>query len=102
MEEKSVGDQLEGALDGEDGGEEVVPVSQSLRRADYCLQIGLRYTHNIGLRFTPERILTGKQSGGDENADEDAVGHDGVTLQPVAEDPEEEQSEVVQGEPVVI
>ena len=33
MEEKSVGDQLEGAFDGEDGGEEVVPVSQSLRMA---------------------------------------------------------------------
>ena len=32
QEEKSVGDQLEGALDGEDGGEEVVPVSQSLKR----------------------------------------------------------------------
>ena len=32
MEEESVGDQLEGALDGEDGGEEVVPVSQGLKR----------------------------------------------------------------------
>ena len=41
--------------------------------------------------MTPERILTGKQSGRDENADEDEVGHDGVALQPVAEDPEQEQ-----------
>ena len=41
MEEKSIGDQLEGALDGEDCGEEVVPVSQGLRRA-HETKIGFR------------------------------------------------------------
>ena len=50
------------------------------------------YTHNIDVRFTPKRIFTGEQSGRDENAYEDEVGHDGVTLQPMAEDPAEEQS----------
>ena len=53
-------------------------------RADLC------YTYNIDVRLTPERIFTGKQGGRDENADEDEVGHDGVTLQPVAKDPGEE------------
>ena len=47
-------------------------------------------THNIDVRLTPERIFTGKQSGRDENADKDEVGHDGVTLEPVAKDPGEE------------
>ena len=60
---------------------------QVMSRAD------LLYTYNIDVRLTPERIFTGKQSGRDKNADEDAIGHDGVTLQPVAEDPEEEQSD---------
>ena len=93
MEEKSVGDQLEGALDGEDRGEEVVPVSQSLRQKhqfNVCLSFN---THDIDVRLTPERVFTGEQGGGDKNTDKDEVGHDGVTLQPVAEDPEEESSD---------
>ena len=80
VEQEPVGDQLEGALDGEDRGEEVVPVSQSLRRKhqfNVCLSFN---THNIDVRLTPERVFTGKQGGGDKNTDKDEVGHDGVTL----------------------
>ena len=92
MEQEPVGDQLEGALDGEDGGEEVVPVSQSLRpkhQFNVCLSFN---THNIDVRLAPERVFTGKQGGGDKNTDKDEVGHDGVTLQPVAKDPDQERT----------
>ena len=40
--------------------------------------------------MTPERIFTGKQSGRYKNADKDEVGHDGMTLEPMAKDPGEE------------
>ena len=40
--------------------------------------------------MTPERIFAGKQSGRYENADKDEVGHDGMTLEPMAKDPGEE------------
>ncbi len=35
-----------------------------------------------------EGILTGQQGGGDDDADQDEVAHDGVALQPVAEYPQ--------------
>ena len=92
MEQEAVGDQLEGALDGEDGGEEVVPVSQSLRRKhqfNVCLSFN---THDIDVRLAPERVFAGEQGGGDKNTDKDEVGHDGVTLQPVAKDPDQERT----------
>ena len=48
---------------------------------------GLLSTHNVDVRLAPEGIFTSKECGGDEDADQDEVRHDRVALQPVTEDP---------------
>ena len=43
-------------------------------------------THFIYGGFRSERILAGQEGGGHDDADQDEVAHDGMTLQPVTED----------------
>ena len=56
VEDEAVGDDLEDQLDGEDGGEEVVPVSQSLRRAHY---FSCRHVFGTLTILTSDSLLRG-------------------------------------------
>lgn len=69
MEQESIGDEFECALDGEDSSEEVVKVTEG----DVDVRLGL------------EGVLTGEEGRGHEDADKDKVRHDGVPLKPVTE-----------------
>ena len=94
MEEESVGYELQAALKREDGGEEVIKVAKRLKqlgnRKDPSEQIRSNGTYNVDVRLGSERVFAGQEGRRDEDADEDDVGTDGVSLDSMTPDSEPE------------